>query len=662
MNSSDLNYRILFDLEADPIVAELTDLTNYAAPPSGTAPVLPERVTLYFKVTTPTGVILNSLITGAGVGTPDIFPVLGDDMTSVVLPLNTSNKPTAGTYSFQMQARVWGASVAPLTIFSVSASANTITVVGNVATAITALIGGYFTVQAPNPNAGVYTVVSATDVGPNTVIEVEETVVNSGASGTFTYFDSYTDYTSTSQSQVYSLTEPTAALTATFTCRTAQLTVTGSSWSVAVNDNTSFTPYSDTRTLSAIAPVNPDGSGFSPTTNTTSQGTLTLSSIYTGVWRCGVYHQLTYHLSSWFFVTLGIQAAQDLEVECSSCACTYFQCVDNLWDKYNLYLTTNTTRAAAVRAILVELDHAWMLYQMAEQCGEDTTPYCNKIQELAAADDCVCSNSTSGLSVPVVAWGSGSGGSTVTGAAWENGSGVPLNTLGNNGDYYLDDDNGNYYKKITGTYVLQGSIKPAAPVWYNSSTDPGIGDGASGDYWINTTTKEYFTNIGGTWTSLGYMLSLFKIHADISDDALIASASPQVLKSYTLPAGTIGTVGDEIYIECFFALRTTAGGETLNIQVNLGVGNLFNYTWTSPAGPNYIRTWSKYHISAANTLSGNHGYVDLVSAPVEGVETQFGGVAVTLSNAQTIEVECTSSAGGVADITAQMLNVYILKK
>ena len=48
------------------------------------------------------------------------------------------------------------------------------------------------------------------------------------------------------------------------------------------------------------------------------------------------------------------------------------------------------------------------------------------------------------------------------GSVWRNGSGVPSNSLGANGDYYLNTDNGDVYKKSSGIYGIQGNIKGSA--------------------------------------------------------------------------------------------------------------------------------------------------------------------------------------------------------
>jgi hypothetical protein len=51
------------------------------------------------------------------------------------------------------------------------------------------------------------------------------------------------------------------------------------------------------------------------------------------------------------------------------------------------------------------------------------------------------------------------------GAVWRDGTGVPSNALGVNGDYYLDDATGNVYLKSVGSYALATNIKgPQGPV------------------------------------------------------------------------------------------------------------------------------------------------------------------------------------------------------
>lgn len=41
----------------------------------------------------------------------------------------------------------------------------------------------------------------------------------------------------------------------------------------------------------------------------------------------------------------------------------------------------------------------------------------------------------------------------VNGSTWYNGSGAPANTLGVDGDYYLDNNTGNVYNKVSGSWT-----------------------------------------------------------------------------------------------------------------------------------------------------------------------------------------------------------------
>ena len=50
------------------------------------------------------------------------------------------------------------------------------------------------------------------------------------------------------------------------------------------------------------------------------------------------------------------------------------------------------------------------------------------------------------------------------GTQFRNGSGVPSNALGLDGDLYLNDINGDLYRKVSGSYVLTGNIQgPQGP-------------------------------------------------------------------------------------------------------------------------------------------------------------------------------------------------------
>lgn len=70
----------------------------------------------------------------------------------------------------------------------------------------------------------------------------------------------------------------------------------------------------------------------------------------------------------------------------------------------------------------------------------------------------------------------GGGGST-----WRNGTGAPSDSLGANGDYYLDDATGDVYAKAAGTYTIVANIKgtPGVPGSSSGQVSLGAGDRAN---------------------------------------------------------------------------------------------------------------------------------------------------------------------------------------
>lgn len=79
------------------------------------------------------------------------------------------------------------------------------------------------------------------------------------------------------------------------------------------------------------------------------------------------------------------------------------------------------------------------------------------------------------------------------------GNGAPSNSLGENGDFYLDNTNGNYYVKIAGMWILRGNLQgpPGLP---GSRILAGNGPpnntlGNVGDFYIDNITKVYYLKV-----------------------------------------------------------------------------------------------------------------------------------------------------------------------
>jgi hypothetical protein len=104
------------------------------------------------------------------------------------------------------------------------------------------------------------------------------------------------------------------------------------------------------------------------------------------------------------------------------------------------------------------------------------------------------------------------------GTVWRNGNGVPSDSLGANGDYYLNDLTGNVYIRTTGIYSiianilgptgalgptgLTGSTGPqgAASTWRNGNGAPSNGLGIDGDYYLDNVTGDVYLRATGTYS------------------------------------------------------------------------------------------------------------------------------------------------------------------
>lgn len=88
-------------------------------------------------------------------------------------------------------------------------------------------------------------------------------------------------------------------------------------------------------------------------------------------------------------------------------------------------------------------------------------------------------------------------------------NGAPSNGLGSDGDIYIDSDPANLYYKVSGVWVLQGSIAGAdgsngvdGKTVLNGTGAPSNGTGSNGDFYIDTAASFiYGPKASGTWPS-----------------------------------------------------------------------------------------------------------------------------------------------------------------
>lgn len=95
-------------------------------------------------------------------------------------------------------------------------------------------------------------------------------------------------------------------------------------------------------------------------------------------------------------------------------------------------------------------------------------------------------------------------GTSVDGSQWRDGSGAPSNSLGGDGDYYLDNDTGDYYKKSGGAYSLRGNLTgPQGEQGFSELQGHGPPDdelGRNGDAYYDIDSADYWTKAVDAWT------------------------------------------------------------------------------------------------------------------------------------------------------------------
>lgn len=173
------------------------------------------------------------------------------------------------------------------------------------------------------------------------------------------------------------------------------------------------------------------------------------------------------------------------------------------------------------------------------------------------------------------------------GATWHDGAGAPADTLGIDGDYYLDTAAGDVYEKAAGAWSIianitgptgpqgdtgpqgltgpqgdtgpqgatgpQGETGPAGAdgaTWYDGSGAPAGTLGADGDYYLDTGTGDVYEKAAGAWSVIANIVG------------------PQGVKGDTGPAGADGATWHDgagvpasaLGVDGDYYLDTSSGG------------------------------------------------------------------------------------------------------
>jgi hypothetical protein len=98
------------------------------------------------------------------------------------------------------------------------------------------------------------------------------------------------------------------------------------------------------------------------------------------------------------------------------------------------------------------------------------------------------------------------GNTGAAGGTMLTGSGAPSGGLGSNGDLYLNTANGDYYQKVTGSWGsallnVIGAAGAAGSATLTGSGAPSGGLGSNGDIYVNTANGDYYKKVTGSWGS-----------------------------------------------------------------------------------------------------------------------------------------------------------------
>jgi len=211
------------------------------------------------------------------------------------------------------------------------------------------------------------------------------------------------------------------------------------------------------------------------------------------------------------------------------------------------------------------------------------------------------------------------GANGVNGSTWRDGSGVPSNTLGVDGDYYLDTATGDVYMRSSGVYGLRGNIQGPP-----GSSRNAIQNG---------------TFYGGLAPWNVYAAAVNGVVPVYGGGRLPGSGAPNLKATSTL--GLVTAVGEASQ---GFAIQLPAG--TTNLQ-------FYTAAWLESTAPNtaYSASIAVYFYDAQSdteTLIGTYAY------PQASITTTYATAVWTL---RTVDVSAYVPAAGTYGIRCELTSI-----
>ncbi|SNW62689.1 Collagen-like protein [Orpheovirus IHUMI-LCC2] len=112
-------------------------------------------------------------------------------------------------------------------------------------------------------------------------------------------------------------------------------------------------------------------------------------------------------------------------------------------------------------------------------------------------------------------------------------NGPPNNSIGEDGDYYINNLNGDYYQKVAGLWQPRGNLTgPVGSPGVSGSKIlvgngvPDISIGEDGDYYINNLNEDYYQKVGGVWQPRGNLDGPIGEQGDSGSQILTGTGAP----------------------------------------------------------------------------------------------------------------------------------------
>lgn len=271
------------------------------------------------------------------------------------------------------------------------------------------------------------------------------------------------------------------------------------------------------------------------------------------------------------------------------------------------------------------------------------------------------------------------------GSIWHDGTGIPSGGLGSNGDYYLNNTNGDVYNKIAGTWTYITNIKGtdgigAGTVTIVTGSAPVVITSvptATPNVTVDTTSNiGLFTQYDGSLKQdriLGTAGQTLRLSATntVSASSLLYNNGSSIGINNTSPSGSLTVDGASYFNSQFpFNLYNSAGtgiftsftdGAYLDNLVYSGLRKTFTLGYTSGGGLSISDNslYKKLHVNGGVSIGEGiyNGTIAQNSLVVEGsatVQTRTG-TATTLSGYDINGKFCTPSLGSGLTITGGAL-------